>query len=171
VVAGAATRSRILQLAGTGSRQRISAPASLLAAGITDQAVSPDGTRLAMVVGSQGPRSLMVGLIRTRHGRLQLVGVRQVLGADSDVRGVAWEGSGEIVTTMIGGDGKRTVVGTDTIGYAVRELSSTRLPGRPVQVADAPGERLYAVAAGTLYRLVRGRWQPVSPGADPSYAG
>jgi hypothetical protein len=72
---------------------------------------------------------------------------------------------------MVGGDGKRVVAGTDTIGYAVRELSSTRLPGRPVQVADAPGERPYAVASGTLYRLLRGRWQRVSPGLDPSYAG
>jgi hypothetical protein len=171
VVAGTGADSRIIRLSGGGKRERISAPASLLAAGITDLAVSPDGTRLAMVVGASGPRSLLVGLIRTRRGQPQLVGVRQVISAGLDVRGLAWEGAGEIITTMVGGDGKRVVVGTDTIGYAVRELSSTRLPRRPVQVADAPGERPYAVAAGTLYRLLRGRWQRVSPGIDPSYAG
>jgi hypothetical protein len=171
VVAGTGAGSRILKLSGGGRREQISAPASLLAAGITDLAISPDGTRLAMVVGSRGPRSLMVGLIRSRHGQLQLVGVRQVISGDSNVRGLAWEGAGQIITTMIGSDGKRVVVGTDTIGYAVHELSSTRLPGRPVQVADAPGERPYAVASGTLYKLLRGRWQPVSPGVDPSYAG
>jgi hypothetical protein len=171
VVAGTGAASRIIKLSGSGKRERISAPGSLLAAGITNLAVSPDGTRLAMVVGTRGPRSLMVGLLRTRRGQLQLVGVRPVISAGSDVRGLAWEGADEIITTMIGGDGKRAVVGTDTIGYAVHELSSTRLPGRPVQVADAPGERPYAVASGTLYRLLRGRWQRVSPGVDPSYAG
>jgi hypothetical protein len=171
VVAGTGTGSRIIKLSGGGNTERISAPASLLAAGITDLAISPDGTRLAMVVGARGPRSLMVGLIRTHRGQQQLVGVRQVIGADSHVRGLAWEGAGQIITTMIGSDGKRVVISTDTIGYAVRELSSTRLPGRPVQVADAPGERPYAVAGGRLYRLLGGRWQPVSPGVDPSYAG
>jgi hypothetical protein len=171
VASGTGPGTRIVELSGSGKREGISAPAAVLAQGIADLAVSPDGTRVAMVVGPRGTRSLMVGLLRTSHGRQHIVGVRQVISGSADVRGLAWEGVGEIVTTMIGSDGKREVVGTDTIGYAPHELASTRLPGRPVEVADAPGERPYAVAAGILYRLLRGRWQRVSTGLDPTYAG
>jgi hypothetical protein len=171
VAADTADGGRIVELSGSGKTEVVGAPASLLAEGITDLAVSPDGTRIAMVVGGRGPRSLVVGMLRLRRGHPEVVGVHPVITSQFDVRGLAWNGPGEIVTTMLGTGRQRVVVGTDTLGYAPHELSATRLPGSPVQVADAPGERPFAVSGGTLYRLVGTRWQRVSTGADPAYAG
>jgi hypothetical protein len=171
VAARTAAGPQILELSGAGKREQIAAPASLLAQGIRDLAVSPDGTRVAMVVGGTGPGSLVVGVLRSRRGRLGIVGVRPVITARSDPRGLAWNGPGQLITTVLGSAHARVVVGTDTLGYNPEELSPTRVPGRPTQVADATGEHPYAVSGGQLYRLAGSSWQQVSTGVDPSYAG
>jgi hypothetical protein len=171
VAADTATGPEILELSGAGAQRRIRAPASVLDHGITDLSVSPDGTRVAMVVGGPGPSSLVVGLLALRRGRLRIVGARPIINAGSDVRGLGWNGPAQLVTTIRTAGGKRVVVSSDTLGYDVQELSPARLPGRPTQVADAPGERPFAVAGRGLYRLAGGRWARVSTGADPAYAG
>jgi hypothetical protein len=162
---------RIVEVPTLGKPQPVGAPASLLAAGISDLALSPDGTRVALIVGPPGSRSLLLGLLGRRRGQAALVDVHLVLPASSDSAGLAWAGSGSIVTTTEVAAHSREVVETDTLGYSPHSLSATPFPGRPVEVADAAGERPYAVAAGTLYRLQGTEWQPLSTGTDPGYAG
>jgi hypothetical protein len=170
VAADTGTGRAIMEYSGAGKQAEIEAPSSVLGHHISDLAVSPDGTRIAMIIGAPGPLRLVVGLITVMRGRLQLVGVQPVVNVGFAVRGLAWDGPGELVTTMLS-DGQRVVVGSDIIGYDTQELSPLRLPGRPVQVADAPGEHAFAVAGGGLYRLSGTRWRRVSTGVDPSYAG
>jgi hypothetical protein len=170
VATDTATGRSIMEYSGAGKEVEIRAPTSVLGHGISDLAVSPDGTRIAMIVGAPGPRSLVVGLIKATHRGPQLIGVQPVVNVGFAVRGLAWNGPGEIITTMLS-DGQRVVVGSDIIGYDTQELSPLRLPGQPVQVADAPGEHPFAVAGGDLYRLSGTRWRRVSTGVDPSYAG
>ena len=88
-----------------------------------------------------------------------------------DASGLAWNGSDGLLTTTVESARERTVTETDTVGYNPHPLSATPLPDRPVLVAAAAGQRKYAVAGHTLYRLDGTTWQRVSTGLDPSYAG
>jgi Tol biopolymer transport system component len=171
VAADSPTGRRIVELTTDGKTVRVHAPASVLAGPVSDLLISPDGTRVAMVLGVPGAGRLVVGLLAVDHGQPSIVGVHQVLPSTSDVQGLAWNGPGVIVTTTRSGASGRTVLASDTDGYSPHDLSVTRVPGPPVQVADAPGQRVLAVADDVLYRLVGTEWQRLSTGSDPSYAG
>ena len=163
--------SQLLELPGLGRPVVLTAPASLLDRGVSELAMSPDGARVAMIVGPPEAHSLVIGLLGHARGRPAIVGVRPVLPASDDAQGLAWSGANELVTTTSAGSGTRMVIATDTSGYNPRDLSATPFPGQPVQVAAAPGRPTYAVAAGRLYRLDGTQWRSLSTGVDPSYAG
>jgi hypothetical protein len=163
--------SQLIEFPAHGKAMVLAAPTSLLERGVSALALSPDGARVAMIVGQPDAGNVVIGLLGHVRGRPGIVGVRPVLPAGSDPEGLAWNGANELVTTTSVGSRSRTVISTDTSGYNPHDLSVTPFPGQPVQVAAAPGRPTYAVASGRLYRLGGAGWRSLSTGIDPSYAG
>jgi murein DD-endopeptidase MepM/ murein hydrolase activator NlpD len=162
-------RSRIVEVPPVGAVRRVLVPDALSEQGIGELAVSRDGSRVAMTVGPVGARSLVVAALSTAHGALQINHAAMVLSSAHDVRGAAWAGADQVMTTGRV-SGRRAVIQTGVDGYQPHPLTAAGLPGEPVQVAAAPGQPVLAVAGGEIWALVNHRWRSVSPGRDPSYA-
>lgn len=170
VVVGVGRQSRLIEVPPFGSTRHMSVPASIRSQGISAVSISRDGSRIAMVVGASGHGSLVVGALTEVHGGLAVANGSVIVPATSDVRGVAWAGANEIVTTVRRDADERAILETPVDGYAPRLARGVGLPNDPTQVAAAPDQPILAVANGTVWTL-SSRWQRVATGSDPSYAG
>jgi hypothetical protein len=170
VVQNTAGGSSVLVVPVTGATKPVTLAPGLAGRRISDLAISRDGSRVALVVGRVGHRSLVVAPTASYREAPRIGSPSLVVPAGRDARGVAWAGALRILTTARRGDG-RVVITTTVDGYRTRSLSALGLPGRPWQVAAAPGQPTLATAAGGVWSLSNGRWRRVSTGRDPSYAG
>jgi hypothetical protein len=171
VVKGVGTAARIVEVTATGQVRRVLTPRSVRTAGISEVSVSRDGSRIAMDVGAPGRQALLVGALTLAHGVLAIRAPNVVIPSSARVSGVAWAGASEVVTTVQESADRRAVLETDVDGYEPHTVSTAGLPKDPTQVAAAPGQPVLAGAAGAVWMLSGARWQRVSPGGDPSYAG
>jgi hypothetical protein len=132
--------------------------------------VSHDGARVAAVVGSVGHGRLYVGRVVVSHGTTSFGAFRNVLPGAHDVRGVAWDGGDQILTTLADATGGRELVAVDVDGYATRTIPTTGLSGQPVDVAVTPGRPILVTAAGAVWRSESsGAWARLGSGDQPVY--
>lgn len=152
-----------------GAAQTVSLPVSFPDE-IQDLALSRDGARIAAVVGPPGATALVLGTISwAPHPSVHDVHV--VLPAGRNVSGVAWLSADQLVCTVAGSHGRRSVVEVSVDGYQVQPIGGVGLPGPATQVAAAPNHRVLATADGGIWALTGRLWQRVATGTDPSYAG
>jgi hypothetical protein len=164
-----AAGSSVVAISPTGAVRRWRA--ALPPGPVQRLALSPDGARVAAVVGPVGGGQLVVGRVALVHGRPVLDGFRPVLSSFVDVRGLSWDGSDELMVTAAVGGG-RDVVAVDVDGYAVRTIATSGVRGEPVDVAAASGRPLVvATDSGLWSDRVDGSWRRVGAGSDPSYPG
>jgi hypothetical protein len=171
VVRGSGAQTRLVDVRATGRLRRVSLPSELRGIDISAVAVSRDGSRIAMVVGSPGLQFLVDGALTFSHGAPAVTGVSMLVPAERDVSGVAWAAANEIVTTGRRSGRERGVIVTTVDGYHTHFISDVGLPGDVVQVAAAPGQPILASEHRGVWSRVGDRWHRVSTGADPSYAG
>lgn len=169
-----ATRRRgreVLVVTPSGRHVRVHSP-SLESVPVTALALSPDGSRVAAVTGGSGRGRLLVGRVSDGRDGLVFDGFRKVLLSWADVRGVAWDGAGQVVVTAADDANNRRVVVVDSDGYSWRVLSTDGVRGEPVAVAAAPGQPL-VVFAGKSVWVARpdGGWRRVGRGEQPRYPG
>jgi Lipoprotein LpqB beta-propeller domain/Sporulation and spore germination len=155
----------------TGSVQQVLLPDALAGKTIRAIAVSRDGTRVALVVGTAAAAALEVATLSVSTGHIALREPRVVLPASSAVSGVAWSDADDIVATVAGSRGDRGVVEVGVDGYQMQTLSAPGLPRDVDDVAASPGQQVLASAVGGTWQLVGHRWERLSTGVDPSYAG
>ena len=152
----------------TGRLRRLSLPAALKGRRISSLAVSRDGTRLALILGAG---ELWVATIVEQHGAISVTEPRIVLPATFRVAGVAWSDADRLVATVADRDHTRHVVEVGVDGYAMSDLTGPGLPSDVDEVAAAPGQPVLASGPTGTWRLGGRRWERVSPGVSPSYAG
>jgi hypothetical protein len=170
VVDRSAAVPQIIEVPTHGAVRHVGLPASFRPHDITNLAISRDGSRIALVAGGTGRRSLVVGLLAARAGGLSVRSPDVVVPAARRVSGVAWAGANRIVATVRRG-GRRVVAVTAVDGYRPHDLPTAGLPRSVEQVAASPGQPILAAAAGGIWSLTGHRWQRVSTGRDPAYAG
>jgi hypothetical protein len=166
----AADGGDLYSLGGSGPKRAVRLPAELRGAPIDALAVSRDGTRIALVVGG-AHGELRVATIADANGVPAIEQSRMVLPATYDVAGVAWSSADQLVATVGEHDGTRHVVQVGIDGYTVVDLSGPGLPADVDEVSAAPGQPVLASGMAGTWRLGGHRWERVSSGISPSYAG
>jgi hypothetical protein len=160
----------VVAVSPSGGLHPVSAAATLTGQQVQQLEFSPDGARVAAVIGPVGAGRLLVGRVSYARGRATLDAFRSVLASFGDVRGLSWNGSDELMVTAAAGAG-RDVVTVDVDGYAVRTIATSGIRGEPVEVAAASGRPLVVATADGLWSdRVDGTWRQVGVGSDPSYA-
>jgi hypothetical protein len=163
--------SRLVEVPTGAGPRSVRVPAAIAAAGISELAISRDGSRIAMIVGPAGRTELMVAVLGSVRGTTAVMNPRLVVSSAADVSGLAWAGGNQIVTTVAESGNRRAVIETDVDGYQHSSAGGVGLPDNPTQVAAAPGQQMLVTARGGIWALSGTRWRPVSRGDDPSYAG
>jgi hypothetical protein len=171
VVSGSGVESTVVLVPRRGQVRQVSVSPSIQEQGISQLAISRDGSRVALIVGPSGQRSLIVAGLSLAHGVDVISGGALVIPAADDAQGLAWAGADEVVTTVRESGARRVVVETGVDGYRPHIVASTGLPVDPTQVAAAPGQPLLVAAGGGIWTITNRQWQRVSTGNDPSYAG
>jgi hypothetical protein len=168
VVATAA--GRLYAVAPRESPVPIGLPASLDGVAVHDVAMSPDGTRLALVVGTPGATSLVVATVAGWAAAPDLTEQQTLLPGSAAVAGVAWPSAGQLVTTVAIRH-RRVVVAVGTDGYQANQLTESGLPADVDHVAASPGQPTLASSPTGTWALGSGRWRQVSTATGASYAG
>jgi hypothetical protein len=164
-------RHRLIDVTPAGEIRSVASGGLDLSA-VQGLAVSYDGARIAALVGRVGHARLLVGRVGTGRAGFALGGFRDVLPSWTDVRGVAWDGAGQLVTTALDDTRHRRLVAVDLDGYSWRVLSTDGVAGAPVDVAAAPGQPLVVLASGAIWQArALGGWRRVAAGQQPSYPG
>jgi hypothetical protein len=148
----------------------IGLPASLDGVAVHDVAMSPDGTRLALVVGAPGATSLVVATVAGWAAAPDLTEQQTLLPGSAAVAGVAWPSAGQLVTTVAIRH-RRLVVAVGTDGYQANQLTESGLPADVDHVAASPGQPTLASSPTGTWALGSGRWRQVSTATGASYAG
>lgn len=161
---------RLVMVPPAAPPRTVSLPAGVLRAGITAVRVSRDGSRIAMVVGPTGRRSLLVGLLAPVHGGPAVTDVHAVIPGSADASGLAWSDAGDLVTT-VRADAARVVMRTDVDGYQQETLPRTGLPAGVDGVAAAPRRPVLASDGHGVWSLDGVVWHRVSTGDQPVYPG
>jgi Lipoprotein LpqB beta-propeller domain/Sporulation and spore germination len=171
VVSRSRGTTSLLEVPVRGRVRLVLVPSAIRKAGIDAVAISRDGSRAAMVVGPPGRAALMIGGLTGDAAHPEVGNLVPVLPATNAVEGVAWTGADKVVTTVRAGSGRRRVEESSVDGYTLHGLTSGGLRGSPTDVASAPGQATLAVADNAIWMLTRHRWQRVSTGSYPTYAG
>ena len=163
--------SRTVEMvAADGSVRQVTADPHLLARPVQQLRLSRDGARVAAVVGRTGHGHLVVGRVTVTRGGVQFGAFRNVLPGTADVRGVAWDGGGELVVSAADPGGGRELLEVDVDGYGTVTVPTSDLPTEPVDVAKAPGQPLLVTAGGSVWRrAASGNWSRVGSGDQPVY--
>jgi hypothetical protein len=138
--------------------------------------LSRDGTRLAVLVGRPGGKTLYVGTVSPAG--LSLTMVRQIVPTLTNVVDVAWESADSLVVlTRNGTDATLWEVPVD--GSSADPMTTSGLPGPPAGVAAIAGQPTLTVAEGGVWALrgAEGGWVSIPPRAGgvadaaPAYPG
>ena len=171
VVAGHGRRTDVVAVTPSGDRVHVGAPA-LASAPVQALSISPDGSRVAAVVGPHGSRRLLVGRVSSAGQGLVFDGFRNVLPTWQGVSGVSWDGAEQLAVTAADDAGHRRLLVVDADGYSWRVVSTDGVRGEPVATAAAPGHPMLVVAGGAVWTVrASGGWRRVGAGQQPAYPG
>jgi hypothetical protein len=171
VVARRRSGNEVVAVSPLGRRSRVSAPA-LESLPVSALSFAPDGSRVAAVVGAAGRGRLLVGRVSAAREGLVFDGFRNVLPSWGDVRGVAWDGAGQLVVTASDEGRHRRLIAVDSDGYSWRVLSTDGVRGEPVDVAAVAGQPLVVLAGRSVWAArATGGWRRVGEGGQPGYPG
>jgi hypothetical protein len=171
VVARRRSGNDVVAVSPLGRRSRVNAPA-LQSLPVSSLSFAPDGSRVAAVVGAAGRGRLLVGRVSSARDGLVFDGFRNVLPSWGDVRGVAWDGAGQLVVTAADEARHRRLIVVDSDGYSWRVLSTDGVRGEPVGVAAVAGQPLVILAGHSVWAArATGGWRRVGEGGQPGYPG
>ncbi|SOC48893.1 Sporulation and spore germination [Blastococcus aggregatus] len=132
--------------------------------------LSPDGTRVAMVVaGPLGPPTLHVGTVVRSEDEGGVVAVRdlpEVAPSLSRVVDVGWRSNGQL-WVLAGEPGEEMPYSVGVDGWGLTTLRTSGLPGPPTSLGAAPGRQPLVVAGGTLWQWSNGTWLTIVRGQEP----
>ena len=151
-------------------------PASLPGGTVTSLRLSPDGSRVALLVAGPGRAALFVGRVeRTATGARAVADPRAIAPSVSLPTAVTFDGAGQVVVagTLAG---RRALVRLDVDGFTRGTIRDQGLPPGPVTAlassAATPPDRVASVA-GRMWRRTPGAdWAAiVGNGTAATYAG
>jgi hypothetical protein len=143
-------------------------------------AVSPDGSRIAVVAGRAGARSVYLGRIgRSATGQITVGSTDWIRVAlpGGDVRAVDWSSPLDIVALVSPTPGVTGWTVSLLPGSVLESISSAGLPESPKDVAAdsiaaGNGAPLLVTVRGQVYRAgSTGRWVKYGQGTNPAYPG
>jgi hypothetical protein len=136
-------------------------------ASILGMSLSPDDSRMALIV-QRGPRRVLVlATVVARVGAFSLAGLRRVETVLSDVRAVAWSSSESIAALAAAGASTPEVYEVDV---ARATATSRGAPSDAVGIAASPGlPILVGTDFGRLFFLEGDQWVPGAFGTSPTY--
>jgi hypothetical protein len=153
--------------------QRVRAARAVTGAAVQELRISPDGARVAAVVGAVGRGRLLVGRVAVSDGTPRLDAFRTVSRGVSDVRGLSWgwtTPSQVVVSAGVAGD-QRELLAIDANGYSSVTITTAGVRAQPTAVATASGRVLVIVAAGDIWIDTTTGWRRTGPGVEPRYPG
>ncbi|HVE62367.1 MAG TPA: LpqB family beta-propeller domain-containing protein [Mycobacteriales bacterium] len=128
-------------------------------------ALSPDGTRIAVVLRRAATRTAWVGRVERARGEVAVAGFRAVRPGLAGVSGISWETSTRLVVAAAAAISR---VEVDGFGFAPVPVDG--LPASPVgRVVGGSAVDLVAEVSGRLWRRNAG-WQLIGVGISPAYA-
>jgi hypothetical protein len=139
--------------------------------------LSRDGSRVALLAGSAGARTLYVGAVSSSGS--SVTGLRSIVPGLTNVVDATWASADSLVVLTTNGAGDATMYTTGVDGSWSEAITTAGLPGPPTEVAAAPGQATLAVAEGGVWRLrdPHEGWTGVflrgtgPPDAAPAYPG
>jgi hypothetical protein len=152
-------------------------PAAMPVGTVASLRLSPDGSRVALLVGAPGRTAVFMARVeRTAAGARIVADPRSVAPAVSPATAVAFDGAGQLVVAGVLG-GQRTIVRIDVDGYSLGIQRTQGLPPNAPVVAltssaAAPPARVASVG-GRMWRRTPGAdWAAiVGTGTEATYAG
>ena len=165
-VLGADGMPRVVSSAGLSSTVTIED--RLTKASVLGMSLSPDDSRMAMIL-QRGPRRVLVmARVVTKAGTFTLAGLRRVETILTDGRAVAWNSCESIAALATAGAGAPEVFEVDV---AHGTATSDGAPFNPVSIAAAPGlPILVGTESSRLFSLDGDQWVPGAFGTSPTYA-
>lgn len=146
----------------------VNLPDGVTGSSVVAVAVSPDSTRVALLVRRGGRVEPWVARVERDGSSLRLAAPRR---ADSEVvhaLDLAWAGSESLVVLGLDTTGRSTLF---TLAPQLPRVDALAAPDGSTEVAAAPGGRIALAADGEL-RLRDGTdWFAVGAGGSPAYAG
>jgi hypothetical protein len=161
------TGRHVVVVEPSGRLRRIGADASLVHAPVLALRISPDGARVAAVVGDG---RLLIGRVAGRGTTEALGGFHAVLPAASGLTGLGWVDADSVAVTAPAGAGRQVLV-VDADGYASHAVSTRGIDGVPVDLAVAPDQPLVVSTGTRLWRQATGGWAVIRRGSAPVYGG
>ncbi|HZE50231.1 MAG TPA: LpqB family beta-propeller domain-containing protein [Jatrophihabitantaceae bacterium] len=160
------------------SGNKVAVPTGLLGGRITAVRLSPEGSRVAMIVAEPGGTSqLWVGAV-VRSGSVRVDSAQPVTPPSYTLTDVAW--NDDVTLYVIGRDATHAygiwaanVDGSITTGGAsLQSRSRSGLPQAPDSIAAAPGVSQWVSAGGNVFEL-KSDWEGpnnhTTPGTKPVY--
>ncbi|MDT0275151.1 LpqB family beta-propeller domain-containing protein [Blastococcus goldschmidtiae] len=157
----------VVRVPAGGTPQAVSAPtlAGLGRAEVIE--LSPDGTRLAVVVDGPLGRRLHVGtVVRSEEGGVAIRDLPGVAPTLSPVVDVAWRSNGQL-WVLAGDPGEETPYSLGVDGWGLAALGTSGLPDEPTSLGAAPGRDPLVVAGNRLWQWSRGTWRTLLRGQEP----
>jgi hypothetical protein len=163
----------VARVTAAGRLQRVRAASPVTDSEVQELRISPDGARVAAVVGVVGRGRLLVGRVSVSDGVPQLDAFRTVSRGVSDVRGLSWgwtTPSQVVVSAGVAGD-RRELLAIDANGYSSVTITTAGVRGQPTAVATASGRVLVVAAAGEIWVDLPAGWRRAGSGVEPRYPG
>jgi len=168
----------IIQVSSSGQPVRVKVQDLDRAERIGKIRLSPDGCRVALLVGPTGDQALYIGAVSRSESAV--TALRPIVPRLTNVVDVAWATAGSLVVLTRNGGSDATLWSVAVDGSSAEPTTSSGLPGPPSAVAAAPDQPTLAVSEGGIWRLhdPREGWTGVPPRstgsvvvAAPTYPG
>lgn len=159
--------TEIVRVPSGGDPQPVSAPTLSTLGRAQAIELSPDGTRVAVVVADPlGPRLHVGTVVRSEETGVAVRDLIEVAPTLTPVVDVAWRSAG-LLWVLAGDPGEEAPYSVGVDGWGLARERSAGLPAQPVSLGAAPGRQPLVVAGGTLWQWANGTWVTLVRGQEP----